>query len=57
MFGADAAAALGRPLVDKGLDGGQEGGVFGRGGDVQVEVPVSWKSNEGSMEGTTRTVS
>lgn len=41
VFGADAAPVPGRPLVDKGLDGGQQAGVFGRGGDVQVEVPVS----------------
>lgn len=38
---ADAAVTPGCPLVDKGLDGSEESRVFGRRGDVQVEVSVS----------------
>lgn len=41
MFGADAAAVPGRPLVDEGLDGREEGGVFGLRGDVEVQVSIS----------------
>lgn len=37
----DAALTAGRPLVDEGLDGSEESRVFGRRGDVQVEVSVS----------------
>lgn len=41
MLGADAALVPGRPLVDEGLDGGEQAGVFGGRGDVQVEVSIS----------------
>ncbi len=41
MFCTDAAMTTGRPLVDKGLDGSEESRVFGRRGDVQVEVSIS----------------
>lgn len=41
MFGADTTPTPGRPLVDKWLDGGKEGGVFGLRGDVKVEVSIS----------------
>lgn len=34
VFGADTAPVPGCPLVDKGLDGGEKGGVFGLRGDV-----------------------
>lgn len=43
MLCADAAVITGSPLVDKGLDGGEEIGVFGRRGDVQVEVSITLK--------------
>lgn len=41
MLCTDAAVIAGRPLVDEGLDGSEEIGVFGRRGDVQVEVSIS----------------
>lgn len=41
MLGTDAAVVTGRPLVDEWFDGLQEGGVFSRGGDVQVQVTVT----------------
>lgn len=43
MLCADAAVAAGRPLVNERLDSGEESRVFGRRGDVQVEVSVTWK--------------
>lgn len=42
VLGTDAALTVGCPLVHKRLDGGQESRVFGRRGDVQVEVPVAY---------------
>lgn len=41
MLSADAAVTAGRPFVDKRLDGSEESRVFGRRGDVQVEVSIS----------------
>lgn len=43
MLCADAAVAAGRPLINEGLDSGEESRVFGSRGDVQVEVAISWK--------------
>jgi len=34
-------AAAGRPLVDEGLDGGEQSGIPGGRGDVQVQVSIS----------------
>lgn len=42
MLCADAALATRRPLEDERLDGSQEGGVFSRRGDVQVEVTIAY---------------
>ncbi|KAG9343554.1 hypothetical protein JZ751_013720 [Albula glossodonta] len=44
---ADAAPATRRPLVDVGLDGRQQGGVLGGGGDIQVEVSVTCGEGSG----------
>lgn len=47
----DAALTAGRPLVDKGLDGSEKSRVFGRRGDVQVEVSISLKYRWKEMKG------
>lgn len=52
MLCADAALETGRPLIDKGFDGGQEVGVFGRRGDVQVEVTITWWERTHTASGT-----
>ena len=42
MLRAHAALHSRRPLVHIGLDGRQQGRVFGGGGDVQVQVTITW---------------
>lgn len=47
MFCADAAVEPGGPFVNERLDGSQQGGVFGRRRDVQVEVAVTYRTGVG----------
>lgn len=55
MLGTDAALTAGCPLIDKWLNGSQESRVFGRRGDVQVEVPIAyskrWRSQGCRVKG------
>lgn len=53
MFCTDAAVKLGRPFVDKWLNGGKQGWILCRGGDVKVKVTVTYEKRE--IEGESRT--
>ncbi|KAG7225906.1 hypothetical protein INR49_014334 [Caranx melampygus] len=43
VLSADAALTPGRPFVDERLDGTKEGGVFGRGGNVELVDLLHWE--------------